>query len=170
MQHLKKRQNSYLALSLFAFVLFLLQFSDILPILGGSYPVLLLPLVLVFGAYFGAFPGAVAGAVIGTVMDIYTGGSPSFHMVVFCVFGCIAGILITYYLNHNWQAMAMITVFFCLLYYFLRWVCFYSIPGSFVSYFLAIGLPSALYTAILSIPVYLLAAWILRMVEKMERR
>lgn len=170
MQHYKKRQNSYLALGLFGLVLFLLQFSDALPLLGSSYPMLLLPLVLIFGAYFGALTGALAGAIIGTVMDIYTGGSPSFHLLVFCIFGCIAGFLITYYLNHNWQALTLITVFSCLLYYFLRWVCFYIAPGSFVSYFTTTGLLSALYTAVLSIPIYLCAAWILRLVEKSERR
>lgn len=168
-QHLKRRY-SYLAASLLGIVLHILQFSNILPVIGNCYPILPLPLVLICGAQFGAFPGALFGAVTGMAMDIYTGSSPSFHMLIFCFAGCISGLLITYYMNHNWQALSIITVLGCLLYYFIKWLVFYLTNDSFVSYFVTVGIPSAFYTALLSIPIYLLVARILRAVENSERR
>ncbi len=168
-QHLKK-SYSYLAIGILGFALYILQYSGILPIIGGCYPVLLLPFVIICSAFFGAVPGTIIGAAVGTVMDIYTGSSPYFHLIVLSVIGCACGLLITYLLNHNWQAMTILTVGFCLLYFFVRWLWFYSSPGAFVSYFLTTGVLSALYTAILSVPVYWLVRWTLHILENAERR
>lgn len=169
MYQYSKRPYSYLAVGFLGVALFLLQFNNILPTIGSAYPVLLLPFVLYCGAYFGAFSGVLTGAITGMAMDIYTGGSPSFHMVMFCIIGCASGFFITYYLNRNWQALTILTLSLCLFYYFVKWLCFYNQPGGFVSYFLTTGILSALYTAILGLPIYLLISWVLRLVENGEK-
>lgn len=165
-----KQNYSYLAIGILGFALCIVQYSGILPVILGCSPLLLLPFVIICGAFFGAVQGAVIGALVGTVMDIYTGGSPSFNLLIMSLIGCICGLMITYLLNHNWQAMTILSVGACVSYFFVRWIWFYSADNAFVSYFLSVGIPSALYTAVLCVPVYWLIRAALNLVENTERR
>lgn len=164
------RRYSYLSVGLIAFGLLLLQYGNILPAVYGGYPMLLLPLVLFSGFHFGIVPGAVIGAVIGAAADIFAGSSPTFNAVVFCLFGCVSGFLMTYFFNRNRRSVSLITVIFCVLYFFVKWIVFYFTNNSPVEYFVKIGLPSALYTVVLCIPLYLLISLIISSTERIERR
>ncbi len=168
-QYLKQGYN-YLALGILGFILYVIQYSGLLPSIGGCYPVLLLPLVIIGGAFFGAVPGIVIGAIVGTAMDIYTGDSPSFNLLIMSIIGCAIGLMITYLLNHNWPAITILTIGTSLFYFFVRWLWFYSSTGGFASYYLSIGVPSAIYTSVLCFPVYFLVRWTLNMVKSAERR
>lgn len=158
--------RGYLATGLIGAGLLFLQFSGVLPTLGGGYPSLMLAFTLYCGMRFGAVPGAVIGALAGVSADVFSAGSPVFNTVTLTIIGCAAGLLFTYLFNANWKAALLATLGACAVYFLAKGLVIYAPAGDFAGYLAASGIASAVYSAALCFPVYLMMHGVLKAVGR----
>lgn len=147
----------YYWLGLIFFILLIFQRMPFLSLkIGNAYPIVVFPAILLLSCFLGEWVGFWFGLFSGLLLDTLAGRSPVFNTVAFVVLAVGAGLVYHYVLNKNLPAVLLGNFGFCLVYYFAKWFFLYCIgPGGdsggiLFFYFL----PSAIYTALWTIPFY----------------
>lgn len=125
----------------------------------GARPDLMVICVTFFGLFFGRSAGFETGLAAGALTDLYSLDYFGINMFVYGITGILAGSLESSFAKESKRSQALL-VFFCTafsmcLHFCLASVFSRSVSFGFLDYFMACIVPVGLYTAIVSIPVFM---------------
>lgn len=154
------------------FLIFILQYSGLAPLtLYGMTAMLVVPSVVFCTMFMSEFPGAMLGLVFGVCLDTVSAKAVCFNAVFLLTVGCFAALLSKHLFHRNIFSALVMSAVVNLAYFVLKWIIFtaFSVEGAF-SLLLSHSLPSALYTTIISAPLYLVFYRILRIKQAEVKR
>lgn len=125
--------------------------------LWGISPILVLSLLTVFSSHSSVTATVIVSLVCGIVTDSVSTEGYCFNTITFLILGLSANLLAEYVFNRNLKATVTLCFILTLIYYLAYWVIFSAFvlsSSESMRYLLQWCLPSALYTALLTIPFY----------------
>lgn len=124
--------------------------------IGEAVPVVLIPIVLSIILFYESNAGLFAGLLAGLLMDSVASESSCFNTLFFVIGGTICSVLATRVLNRNLKAAICLSLGMSFGYFFIKYFIFMAFRGISVNYeyFIVYLIPSAMYTAVLFIPLY----------------
>ena len=125
--------------------------------LWGISPILVLSLLTVFSSHSSVTATVIVSLVCGIVTDSVSTEGYCFNTIAFLILGLSANLLAEYIFNRNLKATVTLCFILTLIYYLAYWVIFSAFvlsSSESMRYLLQWCLPSALYTALLTIPFY----------------
>ena len=125
--------------------------------LWGISPILVLSLLTVFSSHSSVTATVIVSLVCGLVTDSVSTEGYCFNTIAFLILGLSANLLAEYIFNRNLKATVTLCFILTLIYYLAYWVIFSAFvlsSSESMRYLLQWCLPSALYTALLTIPFY----------------
>ena len=145
---------------LFFMILLLLQYSPYPSLnIGNASPMLTLSFVIAVSMFCSELNASLIGMAAGIFTDTSSSTSFGFNSLVFFIIAFLTSFLIHYLFNNNVRAASALAASSSFIYFVLRWFFFdaitHSVRDSF-TYLYKIALPSALYTAIVSVLIFLL--------------
>lgn len=154
------------------FLNFILQ-TTLLPYvsIGGVLPNTALIIIVSLGLLRGYWEGACAGFFSGLLQDIFFGTSMGFYALLGLLSGLLAGINQKDFYRENYLLPMIICSIITILYESVVYIIGFFFQGETnILYFLIhLALPEAVYTAILSIPIYRLLFGINEWLELKEK-
>ena len=138
----------------------------------GAKPDLLLILVVFFGLFLGPSAGLESGLAAGLLKDIFALDFLWINAVSLGAAGFIAGAINTQFFRESKRAdfvcVFLFTIFSMSIHYAIVAIISNSLAFNFAEFFMNSVIPAALYTAFLSIPIYLklLSVYNLKEVEE----
>ncbi len=142
-----------------AILIFLLQYNDIIPLkIYGAVPFLPFGFALVISMFLSETGAVFCGLLFGILSDTASSALFGFNSIVFTVMCLFVSIAVKYIFNNNIRACLVLEALFTILYFFIRWLVFYTngSDNESFTYLFKIGVPSAIYTAIVSAVLYLI--------------
>ena len=125
----------------------------------GAKPDLLVMCVIFFGLFLGPTAGLESGFAAGLLKDIFALDFLWINAVILGAAGFIAGAINTQFFRESKRAdficVFLGTIFSMSLHYGIAALISNSLSLDFAEFFMNSAIPAALYTALLSIPVYL---------------
>ena len=125
--------------------------------LWGISPILVLSLLTVFSSHSSVTATVIVSLVCGIVTDSVSTEGYCFNTICFLILGLSANLLAEYVFNRNLKATVTLCFILTFIYYLAYWVIFSAFvlsSSESMRYLLQWCLPSALYTALLTIPFY----------------
>ncbi len=153
----KFHSHLYYALGLICFGLFIFQRINGLSLkVGNAVPVLLVPAVIMIACFLREWTGFWTGLVCGIALDTTVNGSAIFHTLVLMLIGVTAGLVFRFYMNRNVKSAIIIGSIGSLIFFLLKWFFLDFISGdpSAARLLIDYHFPSAIYTAIFSVPFF----------------
>ncbi|MDD5135988.1 MAG: rod shape-determining protein MreD [Candidatus Omnitrophica bacterium] len=124
----------------------------------GSGPDLLLMIVIFFGLFLGPAAGLESGFVAGFLRDIFALDFLWINAVILALSGFIVGVINTQFFKESKRAdFIFVLVFTALsmsLHYLIVSALVNSIALDFWDFFISSAIPTAVYTGLVSVPVY----------------
>ena len=160
-----------LLLLVFAFAA--LQNTDgLLPCIFGARFFILIPLVVTIGMYEGEIPGLLYGMVAGCLWDVCSGGIDGFHAFYLALTGCVAGILVHFFMRNKLLTQYCICTIATFLHSILYWLISVYIPvgDNRYSKLLLFYLPSAIITTTVSFAIYYFIRMICNKLSEKEEK
>lgn len=161
----KKKIIVYLSYAFLLMLIYIFEYSAKLESpLGNGAVSFLVPATLVAGIMFKEWAGAFYGLVAGAAIDAVSSDSFIFSTIALFVICCLVGLLIRrIFLNNTFSAILLLCsgVF---LFYLTKWlfcILFGGNPEAW-TYLYKVTLPTAFFTSIVGIPLYLLIRAIYR--------
>lgn len=151
-------------------VAFLLQSAPRALEIGGTKPLLLLPLTVCIGLFTGPIGGGAAGAIAGFLWDVYADRLPGFHALLLLVIGCVCGLLVVLLMRNNLLTAVLLCAGSLVLQIVYDWGLRYCLFGGDHPFAALWGtyLPTAAYTLAVSPIFYLLVFWSTRLLRRRE--
>ncbi len=159
-----KKLSAYTVFGGLFLVFYFLQYTGLLPAIGAANAAPLVPLTVLVALQYREWQGALFGLIAGCLMDIMGAGSACFNTLSLFLLGCLAGILVKYYVNSNTLSAVALLALFSLLYFLAKWLVFYAGHIGAGGLFLW-SLGSAAYTAGIGILIYFVLRLIFRRQE-----
>ncbi len=159
----KYNSSIYYILSLVAFSLFIMQRFELFSLkIGNAFPQLLLPLVVTVACFLREWTGFLFGLLSGIALDTVMNGTGFLNTVLFLLIGLFAGLLFRFILNRNLKSVMLAGTGFSFLYFLIRWLflSLFAKDASAGAIFLSYELPSAIYTALFTLPFFYLTKWL----------
>ena len=165
MRHTRIKKISAYTLFGGLFLLFyFLQYTRLLPVFGHIAAAPFVPLTVLVALQFKEWPAALFGLVGGSLMDVMGTESACFYTITLFLLGCMAGLLVKYYVNsHLLSALALIALF-SLLFFAVKWATFY-VGHPQAGNLLLWSLGSALYTTAVGVVIYFVLRLVFRRQE-----
>lgn len=128
-----------------------------LPKIYDISPLLLIPAVVCIAMFEGETVGAVFGIIAGLLWDSQSGRVFGFNCFFLMIFGIVVGLLIQNLFRNTVVSALLFTLLTTIILELITWYFFYSIYGDnqIVFALLQVILPTAIYTLVLSIPIYI---------------
>lgn len=127
--------------------------------IAGAQPDLVLVFVIFFSVFLGAGRGLETGVVAGLLKDIFSIDVFGMNALVLGLTGLAAGYLSAKFFRESKRTHFLMTFFFALFSMALTWALAGAVSGSrtigLAEYLAVSAMPSSLYTAALSVPVFL---------------
>ncbi len=160
-----KKITVYISYFFWLLALYVFEFSaEVLPKLGSATFSVIIPATFISAILFKEWAGAFYGLGVGIAVDTVSSDTFMFNTLFLMFISIVLGLMIRrVFLNNTLSAMILLAGG-SFLYYISKWL-FCIIPSGnqeLWRYFLRITLPSALYTFILSLPLYLITRKIYR--------
>lgn len=154
------------------FINFILQ-TTLLPYasIGGVLPNTALIIIVSCGLLRGYWEGAVTGFFSGLLQDIFFGTSIGFYALLGLLSGLLAGLNQKNFYRENYLLPMIICAIITILYESVIYVIGFLFQGetNILYFVIRLALPEAVYTAILSIPIYRLLFGINEWLELKEK-
>ena len=84
------------------FILFMISFTEILPLkIGNAYPFPIIAAVITVAYYYGECVGFYSVLIVGIFADAVIAETLVANTLILSVVGCIAGLLLRFYMNKN---------------------------------------------------------------------
>lgn len=149
------------------FLTFILHYTDIIDIsIKNAAPLIILPLLAAFSMFNKPVPSAAAGLLIGICMDSVASGAICFNAALLMLSAVLISVSAESLFNRNIRSAILLCVLLSLVYFLLRWVCFYAFSSGAdgnLTYLLSYAFPSMLYTDVFIIPFYFLYKYFYRL-------
>jgi len=139
--------------------------------IAGAKPDLMLLLVIFFGLFLGPAAGLESGFVAGLLMDFFALDFFWINAIILASTGFLVGTINTQFSKESKRAdflfVTVFTIFSMSLHYIIVFILSNTTALDFRDFFISSVLPSAIYTGLVSIPIYarLLSAYNLREAE-----
>lgn len=153
----KYHSHLYYLLAILCFGLFILQRINGLSLkIGNAFPVLLVPAVIMIACFLREWTGFLAGLLSGIALDTVTNGTTCFNTITLMLLGVSAGLIFRLLMNRNIKSALIIGFLGCLVYFVAKWFFLDVLSGdaSAMQLLLRYHLPSALYTAVFTVPFF----------------
>lgn len=153
----KKKPSFPIAETVLGLLIFFFHYSTVLNIsIGGISAFLIIPLLSAVSYFYKETYGLFYGLFFGLLFDSAASGMTCFHTLFFTVAGFLFGILADHFFNRNVYSAVFQCLALSLLYFILKWLIFILIPYGDRGFFELIfrSLPSAVYTAVFSLPLF----------------
>lgn len=164
-----KKRHPWINLTSFLlfFLLFIIHYTDIIDLsVKNARPLIILPLLTAFAMFNKTSVSAAAGFLIGACMDSAAAGAVCFNSALLMLAAAFISALSERLFNRNIRSALLLCVLLSLVYYLLRWVCFYAFSSGAVgnlTYLLSYAFPSMLYTDLFIFPFYFLYKYFYRL-------
>ena len=127
--------------------------------ISGARPDLMVICVTFFGLFFGRSTGLETGVLAGALIDLLSLDYFGINMFVYGITGLLAGSLESSFVKESKRSQVLL-VFFCTAFSMCLHFCLASafsrsVSFRFSEYFMACIVPVGLYTAVVSIPVFM---------------
>ncbi|MBR5452126.1 MAG: rod shape-determining protein MreD [Clostridia bacterium] len=161
----KKKRLVYISYAVLLMLIYLFEYSANIssPLGKGSFS-LLVPATIISGIMFKEWAGAFYGLAVGAAIDVYSQDSFIFSTIALFVICCLVGLLITrLFLNNTFSAIILIWgATYC--FYLTKWLFCTLFGGNTEawSYLINITLPTAFFTSLAGIPLYLVIRTVYR--------
>lgn len=155
----------YCTLGLNCLFLFFLQRTPGLSLkIGTATPVILIPFIITIACFLREWAGFWFGFFCGISLDVFTLGSRCFNTVCLLIIGTLAGLLYHYIFNRNIKSVIIGGVGFSFVYCISRWIYLTVFGGDSSAMIMLVRyeLPSALYTALFTVPFFYYIRWLTR--------
>lgn len=157
----KKRHPILATISfLLFFITFIVHYTDSISIsIKNAVPIIILPLLTAFAMFSSTSASAAVGLIIGICMDGAASGALCFNAVVLMLAAALVSVSANNLFNRNIRSALLLSVTVTLIYFVLRWVCFYAFSlsaGDNLTYLLSYAFPSVIYTNVFIFPFYFL--------------
>lgn len=125
----------------------------------GANPMLPLAFFVAICIFSSELYSVIAGLLVGIFVDSVSSVSFGFNACLFMVIGLFVALTAHYLFNNNVRAALALAAISSFVYFVLRWFFFdaitHSVSDSF-SYLYKVAMPSVVYTAVVSVIIYLL--------------
>lgn len=152
---------------------YLLQVS-VFPYLeiAGIRPNLMIMLTSVVGFTMGSKMGILTGFFSGLLIDLMAGGTVGFSALVFMYIGHINGFFYKDYVKEELFLPLSLVIIGTLVYEFLYYIFYFLLQNKlrFSFYLSRIIIPEVVYTALVTLVMYVFIYYIIRKVEQKKRR
>lgn len=161
----KKKRIVYISYAVVLMFIYLFEYSaNISSPLGKASVSLLIPAAIISGIMFKEWAGAFYGLAVGAAIDVFSADSFIFSTISLFVICCFVGLLIRrLFINNTLSAIILIFLgTFC--FYIAKWL-FCTLFGENIeawNYLLKITIPTAFFTSLAGIPLYLILRTIYR--------
>lgn len=154
-----KKRIVYISYALVLLLIYVFEYSvSIKAPLGNGAVSFLIPATIAAGIMFKEWAGAFYGLAVGAAIDAVSSDSFIFSTIALFVICCIVGLLIRrIFINNTFSAILLLCggIF---LFYITKWlfcILFGNNPEAWI-YLYKVTLPTAFFTSIVGIPLYLL--------------
>ena len=169
MNNRRERFLAALVNTLLITVFFFLRYTGLAVLrIGEAVPVILVPIVLSIILFYETNAGLFAGLFAGILMDSVSSESSCFNTLFFVIGGTICSVLANRVLNRNLKAAICLSLGMSFGYFFIKYFIFMAFRGISVNYeyFIVYLIPSAMYTAVLFIPLYFFQKYFTTLLER----
>jgi len=148
------KRRAWLAVILLIFAV-LQNTAGLFPQIFGARAFILIPLITAIAMYERDIPGMLYGLFAGALWDVVAGGG-DLNAIFLVTVGFICGTLINTIMRNNFATHLLLTAFTVLIYvtcYWLYHFVFMGLDRAFLTY-ISFYIPSAVYTLVLSTPIF----------------
>ncbi|MGN0494027.1 MAG: rod shape-determining protein MreD [Acutalibacteraceae bacterium] len=149
------------------FIAFIIHYTDIIDLsVKNASPLVILPLLCAFAMFNKPMTSAAVGLLIGICMDSSSSGALCFNAALLMLSATLISVAAESLFNRNIRSAILLCLLVSLVYYLLRWLCFYAFSSGVqdnLTYLLSYAFPSMLYTDIFIIPFYFLYKYFYRL-------
>ena len=143
------------------FIIFIfIQYNGIFNLrLMSANPMLPLALLVACCMFASEFTSAFTGLAVGIFVDGVSSTASGFIAIIFMVIAVAVSLIAKHLFNNNVFAAFTLCLLCCIFYFTVRWIFCFAFSLSFtenLTYLMSCALPSAVYTAVLIIPMYFL--------------
>ena len=142
------------------FFAFIIHYTDSISIsIKNAVPIIILPLLTAFAMFSSPAASAAVGLITGICMDGAASGALCFNAAVLMLAAALTSVCANNLFNRNVRSALLLSVIVTLVYFVLRWACFYAFSLSArdnLTYLLSYAFPSVIYTNIFVFPFYFL--------------
>lgn len=153
----KKRSSFPIFETVSGLLVFFIHYSTSVSIsIYGVSALLIIPLISAVSYFHKETYGLFYGLLFGLLFDSAASGTTCFYTLFFTVAGFLFGILADHFFNRNVYSAVFQCFIISLLFFILKWLIFVFIPYGDRGFFELVfrALPSAVYTAVFSVPLY----------------
>ena len=143
------------------FIIFMfIQYNGIFNIkIMSANPILPLALLVACCMFASEFTSAFTGLAVGIFIDGVSSTPSGFNTFIFMIIAIAVSLIAKHLFNNNVLAAFTLCLLCCVFYFTVRWFFCFAFSLSFtenLTYLMSCALPSAVYTAVLMIPIYFL--------------
>lgn len=126
--------------------------------IGKAVPFTVLPLLVGYSMFSTVTKSAIAGALCGICVDAVASKAFSFNAIILMLIATFVCLFANNFFNKNIKSALVISLLSAIIYFVLNWASFYtsSTAKDNIAYLMDYALPSAVYTAVLVIPMFYL--------------
>lgn len=152
----------HIAYILFLFVLYAVQTTPRLLVIGGVKPLLVIPVAISVAMLEGEFVGGVYGALAGLLCDVSVTSLFGFNGFFICLFCVISGLLIIYLMRCNLVSCLLFTFVTSIVRGSIEFLFSYGMWGheNVWKLYVLYTVPTVIYTLVITAPVF----WLIRYV------
>ena len=161
----KKKRIVYISYAFLLLLIYLFEYSaNMSSPLGKGSVSFLIPATLAAGIMFKEWAGAFYGLAVGAAIDAVSSSSFIYNTIALFVLCCVIGLLITRIFLNNTLSAIILLVGGIFVYFFLEWFLCCLLAGNreAVAVLFSVSLPSAFFTSLAGIPIYLLIRTVYR--------
>lgn len=160
MNSVKVRLKTVAFDSLMFLIALLIQYNSLFLIkIYGANPMLPLCVLIVVSMFSSELYSFFFGFIVGAFADSVSGIGFGFNTISFMLAAFATAFIVHYIFNNNVRSAIALSIIVALFYFALRWlfssVFGHSVTDSFV-YLYRNAIPSTVYTAVITVPLYLL--------------
>ncbi len=141
------------------FIVTIVYCSGAIPLrIGNATPFTVLPLIVGYSMFSTSAKSAIAGLLCGICVDSVASKAVSFNAIILMLIATFVCLFANNFFNKNIKAALVISILASVIYFVLNWALFYITSDMMdtTAYLMSYALPSAVYTAVLIIPVFYL--------------
>lgn len=146
-----KDYTAYAVCGILFFLLYIIQYSDILsPQAARGFPQFMLIATVFSGMFWKDKSGAIFGFFAGAMVDAVSSDVVCFNTIFMLLCGYLSGVLVEKIVNNNFRAAFIMMLTGAVIYYFFKWM----ILGFDTHIFKTVIFRSVVLTMLFSIPLY----------------
>ena len=135
-------------------LMYIVQFTPLMPGINGVYFSPLLILALCFASHETDLHSMVLGMICGMAVDINSLALPGFHAILYAVLSVMVSLMCEFYFQRRMRTAIFLSIFPITVNSFAQWLIGTRLCENAWHLYVNFYLPSAIYTFVMFIPIY----------------